>query len=252
MTVTASTAGTSWSTPGFFIKETAELLKKETGDCVEAAITTLQWVNKATGNEAALEAADKLEILELAFALPGVVEKIGDIKANVEKGKNLKAAQSGLLLGVKAAKSAKFFNSIDVIALKDHLKTANGIFWGCLGAFDAINIPLYVIEAGELNKQYNTAKKDEDKSIINHRFWIACLNVAKSVNCVAQACIALVSILFVSLAHGLIFNPLVFLSLTTSWLILNFGIHYYEKFVDKWADEQKKPEVKILPAGQRA
>lgn len=245
MTTAVSTL-IKWLEPSEFNKQTVSLLKSpEISDVVETAIVGLQWFNTATGSERAHDAAEGFEILEEACALPALPEKIGAVKTHLEEGENLKAFQSGLLLGTKAAKSAKFFNSINVLPLGEHLKTANGVFWGCLGLFDSINIVGSVKEAHELNKNYNSAK-DADKSILNHRFWIACLNVVKAVNCVAQACIALVAILFTSIATGIIFNPLVFLALTTSWLTLNFGIHYYEKFVDKW-EKEAKDAAKALP-----
>jgi hypothetical protein len=245
MTTAVSTL-TKWLEPSEFNKQTVHLLKSpEISDVVEGVIVGLQWFNTATGSEKAHHAAEKFEVLEEACALPAIPEKIGAVKTHLEEGENLKAFQSGLLLGTKVAKSAKFFNSIDVFPLGEHLKTANAAFWGFLGVFDSINIVGSVKEAHELNKSYNSAK-EADKSIIGHRFWIACLNVVKAVNCVAQACIALVAIFFASIATGIIFNPLVFLGLTTSWLTLNFGIHYYEKFVDKW-EKEAKDAPKALP-----
>jgi len=239
MTTAVSTL-TKWLEPSEFNKQTVHLFKSpEISDLVETVITGLNWVHAATGSQNAHDTAEGFEVLEEACALPAIPEKIGAVKTHLEEGENLKAFQSGLLLGTKVAKSAKFFNSIDVMPLGEHLKTANGVFWGCLGVFDSINIIGSVNEAHELNKKYNSAT-EADKSILNHRFWIACLNVVKAVNCVAQACIALVGILFTSIATGIIFNPLVFLALTTSWLTLNFGIHYYEKFVDKWENEANK------------
>lgn len=241
MTTAAVSTKAGWGNTGYFLEETKDLLTKcdGIGDVCDLVANISEWTHEATGSEKAHQVGATFEVAETAFAAPGLVEQGYNTGKHLVDGEYTKAFQSGLLVGVKGAKTAKFFNSAG-LPLLENLKIANGVMWSCLGVFDLFNIYGNVKEAHELNKKYNSAT-EADKSLLNHRFWIACLSVVKAVNCVAQACIALVGILFASIATGIIFNPLVFLALTTTWLTLNFGIHYYEKFVDKWEKEAAKP-----------
>jgi hypothetical protein len=242
-----------WLKPSYLNLETQELLSSsEIADVVEAGANICEWTHVLTGSEYAHDTAEKLETLEQVCALPAFVEKLGGLKNSWTKwdwgqgtGKFTKVVQNGLMVVNKGAKSSFFFNSIDLIPLKDNLKVAKGIFWSTLGVVDSISVFDSFQEMNKLDGEINKTRNAEWKSILGHRWTIAALNIAKSVNCIAQAAIALVSILFVSLAHGIIFSPLVFLGLTSSWLILNFGTHFYEKIVDRWA-------AKLPPTAVRA
>lgn len=228
--------------PSFFNKETEEVLRLEADDVAEVGVTAFEWAHVFTGSEYAHESAETLETVEQVLALPAFVKRVGDTRNSFVQwqegtGKFTEVVQNGLMTVNKAAKSSFFFNSIDLIQLKDNLKVARGIFWSTLGVVDTIEVVANVSKLGALNDQYSKTTNAEEKNILNHRWYLTGLNIVKSVNCIAQAAIALVSILFVSLAHGIIFSPIVFLGLTTSWLILNFGTHFYGKFIKKWAAE---------------
>lgn len=235
---------TDWLTPSYFNIETEKLLNSpEIADVVEAGANICEWTHELTGSEYAHETGETLEILEQACALPAFFEKLGSLRNNWSKwelgtGKLTKVVQSGLMVANKAAKSSIFLNSVDVFHLKGNMSMVRGVFWSTLGIFDSINVVEVIQEVTELDKQIKETTNTEKREILGHRWQIAALNVVKSVNCIAQACIALIGIFFVSLAHGVIFSPLVFLGLTSSWLILNFGTHFYEKIVNKWDAER--------------
>lgn len=238
--------------PSYLNEETEKLLNSpEIADVVEAGANICEWTHELTGNEYAHETGETLETLEQICAIPAVFEKWGGLKTSWRKwdqgtGRFTKVVQNGLMVANKAAKSTFFFNSIDLIQLKDNMKIARGIFWSTLGVVDSISVWDSIQEVKKLDEQIKETTNGEKKGILGHRWNIAALNIVKSVNCIAQAAIALVSILFVSLAHGIIFSPLVFLGLTSSWLMLNFGTHFYDKMVDKW-DADRKANALTLP-----
>ncbi len=236
---------TEWLRPGFFSIETDKLLNSpEMADVVELGANICEWTHELTGNEQAEQIGETFETFEKFFAVPGAFEKAGKLKASWERWLDGRDAftpivENGLLLTNKVAKGFQFFNAIDVIQLKEGVKTARGVFWGTLGVFDSIQVVKSIHEAGRLGKKIKETTDVEKKEIREHRWQIAALNVVKSVNVIAQAIIALISILFVSLAQGIIFSPVVFMGLTSSWLALNFGLHFYDKIVDQWDAERK-------------
>ncbi len=253
MTAVATTGSmiTDWLRPSYLNVETEELLNSpEIADVVEAGANICEWTHVLTGNEYAHETGETLETLEQVCALPAFFEKLGGLKSSWTKwhqgtGRFTKVAQNGLMVANKAVKSSFFFNSIDLIQLKD-TKIARGVFWSTLGVVDTISVWDSIQEVKKLDEKIKETTNGEEKGILGHRWNIAALNIVKSVNCIAQAAIALVSILFVSVAHGIIFSPLVFLGLTSSWLMLNFGTHFYDKMVDKW-DADRKANALITP-----
>lgn len=252
MTAVSTTGSTiaDWLRPSYLNEETEKLLNSpEIADVVEAGANICEWTHELTGSEYAHETGETLETLEQVCAIPAFFEKLGGLKNSWTKwdsgkGKFTRVVQNGLMVANKAAKSSFFFNSIDLIQLKDNMKIARGVFWSTLGVVDSISVWDSIQEVKKLDEQIKETTNGEEKNILGHRWNIAALNIVKSVNCIAQAAIALVSILFVSLAHGIIFSPLVFLGLTSSWLILNFGTHFYDKMVDKWAASLPKTALK--------
>ncbi|MBS0630085.1 MAG: hypothetical protein JSS30_07695 [Verrucomicrobia bacterium] len=242
-----------WIRPSYLNLETEKLLASpEMSDVVELGANICEWTHELTGNERAEEIGEKLEVFEKFFAVPGAFEKAGKLKASWERwldgGPVTPIVENGLLLTNKVAKSAQFFDATGIAPLKEGLRTAKGFFWGTLGIFDSIQVVKSISEAGKLDKQIKETADREEKTIIEHRWQIAFLNVIKSVNTIAQSVIALISIFFVSLAQGIIFSPIVFLGLTSTWLALNFGVHFYDKIVDQW-DVERKARAKAPQIG---
>lgn len=246
-----------WIRPSYLEVETEKLLlSPEMSDVVEAGANICEWTHELTGNETAHVCAEKLEVLEKFFAIPGVFEKAGKFKASWERWENgkdsaLPVVESGLLLGNKAAKLAQFTDAIGVVPLKEGLDAAKGSFWGTLGIFETIQVYRNVDAIQTLNGKIKEVADTGEKEILEHRWQITVLSIIRSVNTIAQSLIALVSIFFVSMAHGLLFSPLVFLGLTSTWLTLHFGIHFYEKIVDKWAAD-RLDQAKGLQVQQKA
>lgn len=239
--------------PSVITNETGKLLSSGPGvdDCLEAVINGLEWMAHF-GNESVEDAKEDLEVINQGLAVPGFIGSVGNLKEKFSAwynrdGKIINVFDGALKTVNKGAKSSFFFDSINLISLKESMQVAKGIFWGSLFCMETISAVEQAQEArAHSDKAQGTTNRDK-KGILEHRVQIAYLNVLKAVNSIALASIALVSILFASLAQGFIFSPVVFLSLTSTWLVLTFVTHFYEKLADSW-DRERKDNAKLSGA----
>ena len=183
---------------------------------------------------------ETVETISSGLAIPNFFFNLGRLRDTYQfheggPGVSREAVKKALLTASAAGESVQFFDTIQVVALsKEALKSAKSVFWGALLGFDLMNIFDGIRNAETLEADLKSALNPVDKEILQHRINHNFLSIAQSATLVAMASIALVSILFVSLAQGILFSPIVFLSLSSAWIILNYTTYFYGKMIDRW------------------
>ena len=135
-------------------------------------------------------------------------------------------------LGVySAAEFAMFLNSTGIYVIKEWMKSVKTVFWMALGIFDVVNLYNGVGTIKEYRAQLDRVKMDDHREILESKINLAYLQIIQSATLVAMAAIALVSLVFASMAQGFLFNPVVMLGLSSSWLVLQFVNYFYDKII---------------------
>lgn len=251
MTTTATLS--DWVKPSPNFTEVKDYVTKRDGakDTIEGVINVFEWMSHLGYNkEFADKAADQLNPVKQTLAIPGFVESLGTLRdkwrvLNASDAENATTdfTQSVAISALQFCESAMAVDSWGIYPLKEGMHAAKTGFWGAAGVIDGISFFQQVSKADELSKQIEGIKNKDLKNVYEHKLQLAYLNVAKAASTIAMAGIALTSLLFASLAHGFLFQPVVFLTLASAWLILTYTTHFYGKMIDRWEKE--------LPPGVR-
>lgn len=254
--------------PGPIADQTVKTLSSLDGieEVTEAVSNGSEWIHRWTGNETAGKTVEVFERINLGLSIPGFISSIGKLRDafraywvadNKVKQDEVfsqtaeeKVAQVGLGTLNKAAKSGMFFNEINFLSLKQGLQVLKTAFWGSLFFIDVLAGVKQYRKANNFAKAAKEEVNIAKRGILEHRVKIAILKVIKSVNSIALASISLVSIVFASLAKGFIFSPVVFLSLSSTWLILHYFSTFYKTMVEGWVEDLKLSQT--VPAADRA
>lgn len=188
---------------------------------------------------------ETLDTINAGLAIPSFLSLLADLRTKIQGVKRSddpllkrKLVETSLLATVSGTESALFLDTIKIRPLNEMLNGVKGAFWGSLLLFSGMNIFEGISNAETLDAAWSKAhasqKSFEKKEIIQHRIRCNFLTIAKHVTTVAMAAIALVSIFFASIAQGVLFSPLTFFALSTSWVVLNFTTYFYEKMIDRW------------------
>lgn len=218
-------------------------------DVMETLSNGLEWFSLFTthpGAKSFAEHANKDLGVRDAFHLPLLLGNLGRLRNEVRAwwygdapNSALKIWNMSTLCTYNASGVALFLDGIRVINLKDLVGGVKMTFWTALGLVDFVNL---FSEAGNLEglrKSHEDAKSDEVKELIQHKINLSCLEIAKSTTTVAMAAIALTALVFVSMAHYVLFSPVAILGLTTVWLVLNFMTFFYSRMIER--AEEKLP-----------
>ncbi len=248
-TATTSSSIAEWIRPGPIWTDAAKYVKTLDGakDTLEGFINIVDWMaHLGFEKEFAETASHDLEPIKQTLAIPGFIESLGTMKDKWSVWNNsddldafTDLTTSVAVSTLKFSESAMVVDSWGIYALKDWMRAAKTGFWASAGLIDGINFCREISKAENLQKDVEGIHSPEKKNVWQHKIYLCYLNVIKATTTIAMATIALISLFFASVAHGFLFSPGVFLTLTSAWLILTYATHFYGKMIDRW--EQKVP-----------
>lgn len=247
MSNTASTSTTlaGWIDPWPITKDAVEYVKTETKDTLEGFINVFDWMAHLGWNkDFAEKASGQLEPIKQTLAIPGFVSALGNMRDKWhilnhtdEPDAAVNFSTSVAVTSLNLCESAMCGDSWGIYSLKEGMKAAKTGFWASAGFLDTVNFFQELNQAGKLQKEIEHLPNSAAKNIVQHKIQLCYLNVLKATSTIAMAAIALTSLLFASIAHGFLFSPVVFLSLTSAWLILTYATHFYGNIIERWRKE---------------
>lgn len=245
MAITSVKASETWVRPSEFMKDVTKYVNTADGaqDSLDAIINCFDWMAHLGINQKFAErSSETLEPINQTLSIPQFFGALGSLRNNVQKFSNTDDSDaakdmwnSAMITGVHGTKSCMALDSWGVYGFKEGMKTVKTVFWSCLVGLDAVGMYCEISEAKHLQKTIDCTHDSNLRDIYEHKLQNTKLKVLKNaVIAVAMAPLCLVSILFASMAKGVLFHPAVFLSLTSAWLVLNFVTYFYEKAIDRW------------------
>lgn len=239
-----------WIRPSAFAKDLEGYITTRDGakDTLEGVINVFDWMKQlGFSKEFSKNASDQLEPVKQTLAIPGFVVSLGNVREkwhalNKTDDKNAFTdfTQSVAISTLNLSESAMAADSWGVVSLKEGMKSVKTTFWSAIGLIDGIDFFREISKAEILQKEMDEIIDEGRKNIWSHKIQNCYLKVLKSVIMIAMASISLVTLLFASLAHGFLFSPVVFLSLSSAWLVLTYVTHFYGKTIEHW---EKAPPV---------
>lgn len=207
-------------------------------DLIETVMNGCDWMaHLGINKKIAGETSATLEPIKNMFSGLGFLSHLNALRDQyrISEQKNTGEWKKGVFkdvtLGVAdAADAAMFFHNTGVYVFKEGLKSIKTAFWVALGAFDLVNLYNGTDKIKDLRAQLDSAG-DLQREIVQSRINLTYLSMIQSATTVAMASICLVSLLFASLAQGVLFNPVVMLGLSSAWLVLNFVNYFYDKII---------------------
>ena len=209
----------------------------------EGVIAAIDWMNyfnffKGDNKEIANKTGKTLDTVKSAFAVPAMFIHLNDVRRNYQFYSETDDPDASRLLFNSSMNLANAGGESAICAhslganLGRGLKAAKSIFWGSLFFLDLVEGYRQYGLIEELRGRMEKAKDAGIKSLIDHKLKLTYLNILKSVTTIAMAVIALTSIFFASIAQGFIFSPVVFLGLTTAWVVLAIITYFYERVIE--------------------
>ncbi|NGX26863.1 MAG: hypothetical protein K940chlam6_00789 [Chlamydiae bacterium] len=236
-----------WIKPGPFSTDVKKYVseRENAKDALEGVINIFDWMaHLGYSKEFAEAASGQLDPIKKTLAIPGFVEALGDMrdKWHILNNSDDQDAFTNLTTSTAVAtlnlsESAMAVDAWGIYPLKEGLKAAKTGFWASAGLLDGISFFRELSKAEHLRKKVDGVIDPELKNIYQHRIQLCYLNVLKATTTLAMASIALISLLFASLAHGFLFSPVVFLTLCSAWLILTYTTYFYGKMIDRWEND---------------
>lgn len=211
-------------------------------DIIEAVCNACDWMVHLNFNRSiALETSTTLEPIGRTFSAIGLLEHMNGLRdqlrvSHVKDGEKLKKdVFRHVTLGIaNAADTARLIHDSGIYVFKQGLNSIKTAFWASLGIFDTVGI---YTKAGEIQEYkaelagFEGFEGTEAEGILQSRINLTYLQILQSVTLVAMAAISLVSLVFGSMAQGVLFSPVVMLGLSSSWLILNFVNCFYDRII---------------------
>lgn len=245
MAITSVKASENWVRPSDFMKDVTKYVNTADGaqDTLDSIINCFDWMAYLGINPKFAEHSSKtLEPINQTLSFPQFLGTLGTLNNKIQRFSNTDDSDvtkdiwdNAMLTGVHGAKSCMALDSWGVYGFKEGMKTIKTVFWSCLVGLDALGMYYEIGEAELLQKTIDCTNDPKLRSIYEHKLQNTKLKVLKNaVIAVAMAPLCLISILFASMAKGLLFHPAVFLSLTSAWCVLNFVTYFYEKAIDRW------------------
>lgn len=248
----------SWMRPSPFINDLNDFFNPSVNgvggvqDTCEAIGNCFDWMAHLKINqEFANRASGTASIASDSLAIPAFLGNLGALKNSVLKYTNsddsaaaTQVVDHTLLVGVHGAKSSFALDALGIVSLKDVMKGIKTAFWCCLIALDSRGLYNEIGEAKLLQKNLDATHDPKLTRIYEHKIQNSYLKILQhAVIAVAIAPLCLISILFASIAHGVLFHPVVMLSLTSIWCALNFATYFYGKAIDRWEKESEAIKV---------
>lgn len=240
-----------WVKPGDGIwTDTVELLKTRDGkkDAIEATINICDWMHYLGYHEEFVETIRKdLEPVKKAFAIPAFVVSLGELrdKWHIFNHSDDKSKPSVDLVNSMASttfslsESAIAGDSWGLYELGEGMKSARTVFWSSLSIMMGIELFREADSVRFLNRELTSIEQPDKKNLQEHKIQNGYLRVIKTVTLLAMCAISLTSLLFASLAHGFLFSSVLFMTLSSAWIILNYTTYFYGKMIGRWDNEIK-------------
>lgn len=208
-------------------------------DIIEAVCNACDWMVHLNFNRGiALATSTTLEPIGRTFSAIGLLEHMNGLRdqlrvSHVKDGEKLKKdVFHHVTLGIaKAADTARLIHDSGIYVFKQGLNSIKTAFWASLGIFDTVGIYTKAGELQEYKAELAEFEGTEAEGILQSRINLTYLQILQSVTLVAMAAISLVSLVFGSMAQGVLFSPVVMLGLSSSWLILNFVNYFYDRII---------------------
>ena len=245
----AISAVSDWIRPSKLTDEVGGFVTTRSGakDALEAILNAFEWMAHLDINKAFADGARRdLEPVKQGLSVPGFFSSLNDVRREVDHFFNSddpdstrRVFNSTMACVNQASESAMFLDSSTIYRIGSGMKAASTAFWGSALALDGVNFFYQIGRAESLNKEISKASDLDHKNILTHKVQHAYLSVLQCVTTIAMAAICLTSILYASIAHGFIFNPVVMLGLCSAWLILQFVNYFYDKMIGHWDNERK-------------
>jgi len=246
-TSTVTLASDSSKTRADYLDHFRDFAKEKTSDVLETIITCLDWVpyfNVCSETAAFSEkASSQLEPMKKVLSIP---EFFGDLRTYNKNWQdyskdNLDIYDHSATTIRHGSESMIGLHLAGIIDLKKGLQAAKSLFWGAIFVGSGIDLYQNGVEVKEYQAKMETAKTPEAKAYFGKRITLTYLERARDIAYIALASIALVSILFASMAQGLLFSPGVFLGFATAGLVFDIASFFYKKVLD-----QEKIELNII------
>lgn len=223
-------------------------------DAMDGVITVCDWVNYFEHDDRGVAAA--LEPIKSTLAVPQFIENCGKMRERwriLWQADNTQEAAIDFTSSVAATttsfcESVIAGNSWGVYSLKEGLQAARTAFWSSIAVGDAIYFFDKINQVSNLQERIENVSGAAQKNILNHRIQLGYLNILRSVTMLAMCLISLTSLVFASLAQGFLFSPVVFLTLSSAWLILRYGTHFYKRWIDRLESNEKKNQTVLVKA----
>ncbi len=140
-----------------------------------------------------------------------------------------KTVINGADLGYTFCQSSRFLNEANVIALGSSLPVFSGVQQVCGIVSDGNEL---IEESYKLHNYQadSSASTDQEKSLMAAKKNLSWLKIAKDIPSIAMSALALVGIFFASVASSPVV-PIIFLSLSVSWLTFKVSSYFYENIV---------------------
>lgn len=208
-------------------------------DTLDAVINACDWAaHLGIHKKLANETAATLNPLKQGFSFFGFFEQVNSLRdvyrlyAKGEGSETAKKAYDHSLIAINnASEAAMCLDATGLYRFKEGMKAIKTTFWSTILLLDTVGFAYDVGQIDNLRQKRDGAKIPEFKEVIDQKISNLSLGMLKRVTTLAMACIALVSILFASLAQGFLFNPVVMLGLSSAFLTLHFVTTFYDKII---------------------
>ncbi|NGX39640.1 MAG: hypothetical protein KR126chlam1_00973 [Chlamydiae bacterium] len=284
--MTVSTATAQAPTKGFLDYAVDFAKKDERKDFLEVFITLCDWVPYFNVGEQYKELAERgsgtIDTAKKGLAIPGFFSSLNEVrhktsdffqKDDDDTGRQLFNASAVTVLN--GAESSLFLDATGLVPLKEGLKIAKTLFWAPIFLMEVVDFNYRICQLDDYHEQIATKKDDlvknelllevgesgikktrlenrvshikEEISLYESRADYTHLMIIKKVTLLALSSLLLVSILFASMAQGILFAPITLLSLSSSWLALHIITYMYDRVLTARMEEmdQRKNELSI-------
>ncbi len=244
----SATAPETWVRPSDFMKDVSDYVNTADGaqDTLDSIINCFDWMAHLGINEKfAKHSSETFEPINQTLSIPQFFGNVSKLRDHIQKFSNSDDTDatrdiftSSMCTAIHGAKSCMALDSWGAVSLKESMKTVKTVFWTSLFSLDAVNLYFEIGETEHLKKTIDCTNDPKLRGIYEHKLQNTYLKVLKTaVIAVAMAPLCLISILFASMAQGLLFHPAVMLSLSSAWCVLNFVTYFYERSIERWEND---------------
>lgn len=228
-----------------FLNHLGDFATEELKDGVLEPITTaFSWVEHTDASketkEFASRAVSELEPVKMMFAVPAFFKHANALRRNYQTMAKSdewdlhEVSENALSLTTAGSESALCLDALRLIDLKESMNLAKGLFWSSIGLLDGVGSLYETAKIDDLHARLKELEKNPNADaqfLYKSRLNFSYLKVVKQITSVAIAAISLISIFFASLAQGIIFSPITFLSLCSLGTALHILLYFYEKAI---------------------